>query len=219
MSKTKITTKKFYNKWLYKITLRIPGVAILRLYSLSNIADQSFADINRNVFSTLTRAIENKDTLSKVCTFLLKYQSSDYGKRIQLSNIDLYTNDTEFYNSALEQFSQLVVHRFEPNPNTIDLLEANRSIIVSKLPHNVYQYRVFLLPHKMHRDDKQAYLAWVQNQPKIKISISIMSWFFTTDWNWDCRYILVEDEATLLMLKLRNPSVVGRVYNYVISDK
>jgi hypothetical protein len=40
-----------------------------------------------------------------------------------------------------------------------------------------------------------------------------------TEWNWDRRYVLVEDEGTLLMLKLRNPEVMGSVYNYVLSDK
>jgi hypothetical protein len=40
-----------------------------------------------------------------------------------------------------------------------------------------------------------------------------------TDWNWDRRYVLVEDEGTLLLMKLKNSEVVGTVYNYVIVDK
>jgi hypothetical protein len=31
--------------------------------------------------------------------------------------------------------------------------------------------------------------------------------------------VLVEDEGTLLMMKLRNSDVVGTVYNYVVTDK
>jgi hypothetical protein len=70
------------------------------------------------------------------------------------------------------------------------------------------------------KDEKERFISWVKNQnSKIRLTNSVIKWFINTDWNWDRRYVLVEDEATLLMLKLRNSSVVGRVYNYVISDK
>jgi hypothetical protein len=31
--------------------------------------------------------------------------------------------------------------------------------------------------------------------------------------------VLVEDESTLLMMKLRGADVVGRVYNFIVCDK
>jgi hypothetical protein len=40
-----------------------------------------------------------------------------------------------------------------------------------------------------------------------------------TDWNWDRRYVLVEDKNTLMLLRLRNSEVVGSVYEFVLSDK
>jgi hypothetical protein len=67
---------------------------------------------------------------------------------------------------------------------------------------------------------KQQYLEWVKRQtPRITCTPAIEKWFLTTDWNWDRRYVLVEDESTLLMLKLRNAEVMGRIYNFVVSDK
>ena len=48
---------------------------------------------------------------------------------------------------------------------------------------------------------------------------AVSTWFVDTDWNWDRRYILVEDEQSLLMLKLRGSEVVGKIHNFVISDK
>jgi len=91
-----------------------------------------------------------------------------------------------------------------------------------KLPHNKYQFRVYLLPHKLAGDteEKEKFINWMKTQnSKIRLTDTVIKWFMHTDWNWDRRYILVEDEPTLLMLKLRNSSVVGRIYNYVISDK
>jgi hypothetical protein len=86
----------------------------------------------------------------------------------------------------------------------------------------MYQHKVFLLPHKLAGDDegKQKYLNWVDTQgDKIKISECTKQWFLATNWNWDRRYVYVDSEQTLLMLKLRNPDVIGRVYDYVVVDK
>jgi len=40
-----------------------------------------------------------------------------------------------------------------------------------------------------------------------------------TEWNWDRRYMYVEDEMTLLMIKMRSSEVLGRIYEYHIIDK
>jgi hypothetical protein len=70
------------------------------------------------------------------------------------------------------------------------------------------------------KEGKQKYIAWLKTQEdRVTCTPAVEKWFMTTDWNWDRRYILVQDESTLLMLKLRNSEVVGRIYNYVVSDK
>jgi hypothetical protein len=51
------------------------------------------------------------------------------------------------------------------------------------------------------------------------MSEAVKTWFIHTDWNWDRRYILVDEESTLLMLKLRNSDFMGKIYEYVIVDK
>ena len=72
----------------------------------------------------------------------------------------------------------------------------------------------------MIREDKNNYLDWIKKQdPRITCTPALEKWFINTDWNWDRRYVLVEDEATVLMMKLRNAEVVGSVYKFVISDK
>jgi len=70
------------------------------------------------------------------------------------------------------------------------------------------------------REDKVKFIEWVEKQkPRITCTNAVKEWFIKTDWNWDRRYVLVEDEQTLLMMKLRGPEVVGKIYNYVICDK
>ena len=222
--KTKITNRKFYGKWLYKATLKLPGVALLRLRTLKEIKEFCLNENPpENRYSVWHRAYNNREMIYDICVFLENYDEKSFTKRLERDSIDFYSNDKEFYNNISTKFLEVLEHRFEPNESTINLLkESSNSIAVKKLPKNRYNYRVYLLPHKMAYDleGKKKYIDWIKNQtPKITCTKAVENWFIKTDWNWDRRYVLVEDEATLLMLKLRNSEVVGRIYNFVISDK
>jgi len=221
--KTKRTNRKFYNKWLYKVSLNVPGVGFLRNHSLEYIIEFCNTDLSdHRQHSLASKAWHNRDQLIKLVSFLSSYNSELWSKRIEHNLIDIYTNDIEFYNKLSKEFEQDILHRFEPPAGLTDLLDQPQIIISKKLPHNKYRHKVYLLPHKMagEKEEKKRYIEWLKLQrPRITCTPAIESWFVKTDWNWDRRYILVEDEHTLLMLKLRNSSVVGRIYNYIISDK
>jgi hypothetical protein len=222
--KIKLTSRKFYGKWMYKISLRQAGCAIFRNYSFDDIKKLCLNSSNVDrPYSVHQKAYLNKEDIIRLCEALEKYDSKSWTKRIENSNIDLYTNDIEFYKSISAEFKDIIIHQFEPDPATIDLLtDSHSAVAVKKLPHNRYQYKVYLLPHKMagDREGKQRYVDWLKNQgTKVTCTPAVENWFIRTDWNWDRRYILVENEAILLMLKLRNSEVVGRIYNYVLSDK
>ena len=220
MLKADTTNCRFYNKWLYKVTLNIPGVAIFRQNSLEKIPLLNF-DGQKNSYSTMARASLHRQELIALSSFLLKWDSELWSKRIECSAIDIYTNDKTMYNDLFLTFEEVACARSEPNECDLNLLENTGSIVVKKLPHDKYAYKAFLLPHKIK--DKQAkrdYVNWITGQNnRILISDAVKEWFVHTDWNWDRRYVLIEDSQTLLMLKLRNPEAIGRVYDYVISDK
>ena len=220
MLKANTTNRRFYNKWLYKVTLNIPGVAIFRQNSLEKIPLLNF-DGQKHTHSTMARASLHRQELIALSSFLLKWDSDLWFKRIECSSIDIYTNDKTMYTDLFLTFEEIACARSEPNEKNLDLLENTGSIIVKKLPHNRYAYKAFLLPHKIKdRKDKKEYVNWIIGQNhRILISDAVKEWFITTDWNWDRRYVLIEDSQTLLMLKLRNPEALGRIYDYVISDK
>ena len=217
------TNRKFYNKWLYKVTLAFKGANVFRSYSLSDIQEYfSNGTPDDRPYSMLSRAWADKDELIKLSTFLLAYDPTIWTKRIEHSYIDFYTNDREFYDSLAAAFNYRVNQQFEPDAEISELLEQPQSIVVTKLPHNRYKHKVYLKPHKMAGDieGKTKYVEWLKSQsPRITCTPAVEKWFIKTDWNWDRRYVLVEDEHTLLMLKLRNSEVAGKVYNYIITDK
>ena len=69
-------------------------------------------------------------------------------------------------------------------------------------------------------DAKQKYIEWIEMQgEKVRLSKRVKEWFIKTDWNWDRRYLLIEDDQTLLMLQMRSGDAIGKVYEYVVVDK
>ncbi len=226
-SKTKITNRKFYNKWLYKISLIVVGGGMFRVRTLDDIKEfclQTDIDdkTNSSGYNLNAKAYNNREIILELTEFLLGQDSSLWSKRIQTNQIDFYTNDVNFYESLSKKFDSIMLHRFEPGLESKDLLDQPQTIVTKKLPHNKYNFKVYLLPHKLKGDKeaKKKYVDWLKSQsPRITCTKAVENWFIKTDWNWDRRYVLVEDERTLLMLKLRNSEAVGRVYNYVISDK
>lgn len=172
-------------------------------------------------YSHVVRYWKNRDQIKTIATELLGLDKNLWSIRIESSIIDFYTNDESLYNSFALKFAQDIIHRFEPDKNNQELLDKTNCIIVKKLPHDRYNYRAYLLPHKMAGDieGKRKFLNWLKQQDTMTCTSAVENWFMNTDWNWDRRYILVEDEQSLLMLKLRNSEVVGKVYNFVISDK
>lgn len=223
-SKTKLTNRKFYNKWLYKISLEFDGGAIFKDRSVDQVKDFCYGiDPGYRPYSIFYKAHQHKQEILNICIFLEQFDSNSWAKRIEGNLVDFYTNDIEFYNRFSINFSELIKNRFEPSAKMAEVLNDHEFAIVGKkLPHNRYNYRVYLSPHKMDHDveEKTKYLDWLETQhPKIRCSSKVRDWFIKTRWNWDRRYVLVEDDATLLMLKLRNSDVVGRVYKYIISDK
>jgi hypothetical protein len=196
---------------------------MFRMQSLEDLKEFCASDeSNHRSHSIAGRNYKHRDEIGKLANFLSQHSSSLWSKRIESTIFDLYTNDKEFYNLASIEFEDILIHRFEPDLESIDTLNNASSIIVKNLPHDLYNYRVYLLPHKLAKDihDKKKYIEWIKGQgTKMTFTPAIESWFLKTDWNWDRRYILVDNEQTLLLLKLRNAQVVGRIYKFVISDK
>jgi hypothetical protein len=196
---------------------------MFRMQSLENIIAFCNSDeTDHRQHSIASRSYRHRDEMFKLANFLLQNSKYTWAKRIESSIFDLYTNDQEFYNAASIEFKDSLIHRFEPDLESIAALNDTSSIIVKKLPHDLYNYRVYLLPHVLAKDfeAKKKYIEWIKSQgDKMTFTPAIESWFLKTDWNWDRRYILVDNEQTLLLLKLRNAQVVGRIYKFVISDK
>jgi hypothetical protein len=221
--KTKKTSRKFYNKWLYKISLRLEGASSFRIYTLENLKKICLDDNNDAISDRFIASLrKNRAEYLDLIEIFEQLDPKHWSKRIERSLIDIYTNDQVVYNTISEKFQNIVLQRFEPAEGSEKLLDDIGIIVTKKYPHKKYKFKVFLLPHKLAREyeAKQKYVDWLKTQtPRITCTTAVENWFVKTDWNWDRRYVLVEDENTLLLMKIRNSEVIGRIYKYVISDK
>lgn len=211
---TRNNKRKFYNKYLYKISLNAPGVTALRSISPEKFLELDLNDqdspYHRNYW--FSGCIRDRTDVDRICRFLLANDQADISTRLERNQIDMYTNDKNIFHRASIEFIDLLRYRSEPR---LDIGELD-IIPVKKLPHGRFRYKVFLKPHRIKdKESKHQYLNWLESQKKhILMSESVRSWFIHTNWNWDRRYMWVENEATLLMMKLRNPEVLGSVHTY-----
>jgi hypothetical protein len=208
MKNSKPTKRKFYNKWLYKITLNIHGIDYFRYSDLSSVRPRPY----RRTDTFYLHALDEE---------LKSIEKSQWGKRIESNNIDIYTNDRDLFLRLSKRFEDITVHRFEPRDEH-QLSENDYVYIVNQYPHGKFQYKVYLKPHKLRNDEnrKKHFLDWLNTQgDRIRISDSVKNWFIHMNWNWDRRYMYVEDEQTLLMIKMRESDALGKVYKYLLADK
>ena len=161
----------------------------------------------------------DKESIINLHEFLDKLNANEFVKRIERNNIDIYVNDRNIFEDLCLQFSDIIT--LTVSPSNDDAIPSGKTILSNKFPHDRYRYKVFLKPHKIRdAEDKIKYLKWIDSQgDKIRISDAVKQWFLVTNWNWDRRYMYVDDETTLLMLKLRNSEALGSVYSYEIIDK
>lgn len=202
--KIKVTKRKFYNKWLYKVSFLMKGVSYLRIYNYETLDKKDVDPIVRSLSYELS-LIDKKS----------------YAQRVERNTIDIYTNDEKLFNYLFNKFQSNVKSAFEPGKNQDSLDQQQHVITANKFAHDRYQYKVFLQPHKLaNAEEKINFISWLSSQKdRVKISESVKQWFYKTNWNWDRRYMYVEDEQTLLLIKLKNPQAIGTVYTFVISDK
>lgn len=209
---------------MYRVGLKVPGIAILRNYDV----DAAIAallikndDTKMKMPFILPKSRANSEDVIKVCQFLSGLDPKKWAKRIETNHLDVYTNDQEIYDQCKQALEFAVVSASAPESDFIDVLELKNHVAVKKYPHDRYRFKVYLQPHKLKGDTeaKIKFLDWLDTQERILISSAVKTWFKNTDWNWDRRYVLVEDSDTLLMLKMRGSEVCGMIHEYVLVDK
>ncbi len=217
MIQYKPTKKLFYGKWLYKVSYKIEGCSFIRQKLFDDI-DSSFDNLKiTNIYHR--KILNNREDLIRISSELKRLPRESFDLRVETDIIDVYTNDEAIFSMLITVLPEKIRFAQKPQDPTGQQLSDKKTILVKKYPQEKFKMRVYLKPHKMSDpEEKESYLLWLKSVNGVSISDAVETWFYNTNWNWDRRYILVDDEKTLLMLKLKNSNVIGTIYNLVLQD-
>jgi len=217
MIQYKPTKKLFYGKWLYKVSYNVDGCSFIRHKSFDNIESAFLSLKPTNTYHK--KILDNREELVHLTSELQKLPRDSFDLRVETNIIDVYTNDEAVFTRLIFLLPENIRFAQRPQDPTGQQLADKKTILVKKYPQDRFTMRVYLKPHKMSDiEEKENYLKWLKAVDGVSISEAVESWFYNTNWNWDRRYILVDQEKTLLMLKLKNSNVIGTVYNLVLQQ-
>jgi hypothetical protein len=205
----------FYDQYRYSLKLRMKDFSCLRemrkpLISLSDVTEtvaRRFEQRAKLGYWNYDRGVPVRnqvdlDCLSDLLTFLWPIRdqiklvfSGDWGY--------IYSNNK----SLLQQIgNKHYVHTYYIKEAVVD-----RPKDTILLKSSAYRFRSFLRERLWTWDDKNRVLAYLENQPDIKIGRGLQYWLkYETRWLWTRRYHYFDhnDEKIQLMLQLICPGIV-----------
>ena len=212
------TDRLYYDQYRYSLKLRMKDFSCLReirnqnasLESASLVVSKRFEQrlnysrfYSRNPYSDefsvrqhdLENLLEMLRTLWPVRDQIKPVFSGDWGY--------VYANNKQL---LLSTSSQHYIHTYYIKEAVI-----NRPKDTIRLQSSPYQYRSFLKEQLWTPADKACILAYLENQPDIKISRGLTHWLkYDTRWPWSRRYHYFDhtDAKIELMLQLICPGII-----------
>lgn len=206
-----VTTKLFYDRWLYKLVVRNDVASIFRNKKLNHARDsldrlQAQADSKVTQLQHFTgfyiwevsyRDFEDAKTIYKE---LVKFE--DCGVRIETKFISIYANDSKWLRKMMLDIDP--VNRFEwwqPNSQFVDLLQSNK--IVSSIKG--YKYKITL------SDTNEEFGRWIKNnRNKVKIG-NIAYQKMLNNEHVNGYYFYVPNDKILLLIEMLLADKIRRV--------
>ena len=190
---TKQTTKRFNNKYKYKIVLVLRSASWFRGCEFENVAKglQEQSNPNASHWTIKLNSIEQSYTLSLLVT-LKKYK--DYELRVESPFISYYTNNE----SEVEQLAKLDPSRVKyvsmPAVGTENVLDQG-TIIVKNID---FDYKVTMGRTKQNFTN---FVEWCEGKDKIRMPKRAKA-DLSKDRCWGGSHFYVKDEKTLTLVKM-----------------
>ena len=202
----------------------MPGGRLLSFYSTSDILNFITSPETVGHYRWQIDAVDNirkqKQDWCKFIFLLNNIPNGEFQKRSESDVINVYTNDENFISSCKIDLAHRIVELYEPTSESLSLLNTEEKVIlVNKLPYKKYNFRVIIKPHKLNQQQKEQFIKFLENNPGIGLQENVKKFILTNKQNWDRRYIYVDGEKTLTMLKIAFAEAVSTIHRYVINDK
>jgi len=199
------TTKLFWGKYLYKLTVNNGIGHIFRDKNFSYVREvldklqQQYESGEPLILSSFSRETPVKELSFLDARKLYKFLSKndDYMLRIEGATVSIYSNNKEWLHTLKSAVNKTnLLELWEPNPNHLSQLDAN-TIMVDK--GNGYEYKVTFGPKIA---DTAGFANWAKsNQKQVRVGPTLMDNLECSRYVSDL-YFYARDEKTLRLCEL-----------------
>ena len=210
------TTKLFYSKWPYKVSVRTRGAYLIRFYG-AEILIRRFDDPTDNFSYHRLKPHELED-LEKCARNVLKLKNIPNIKyRYEGGTINLFTDTIEVFDIICNTFLSKIVEVWKPtNDFEIQHLKDNiNNVIVDVLPYNKYKYKV-VLRYNTPAAIRESIFKWLGNNQFSTRPSNATRRFLTCHSYIQSPFIYIEDDKTLMMLQLIAGEQIKKTEKYII---
>lgn len=220
----------WYNKYLYKSTFVIPGIHIAR----NHLNEQEINDrldeikdvdatwkqiIFKNVLELFNANKEQILTFTKITEE--ERRNKKLFVRIQEPYVSIFSNTLETHKRLEKSFPDALYSISHPDSRMSEFLMQNKnSIIVDKLPHNRYRYKVIINNYSVKHSIPKQLLEWGDAQgDAVKFSSKTKRYFKSPVLYLDQGFLYIEDDSTLTMCNLFLAKCPYRIIKYVLDSE
>lgn len=194
------TSKLFYNKWPYKLVVRLAGTGSVKREGCTKTMEYcKLPDWGK------WQEI-NKQELSLFCKRFKQFEDKEIQLRVEYRNMSIFCDDETMLDKMTQELQFWVCEIWKPESAAdLAVLKASRArkVMCDLLPHGKYQYRV-KIKSMMDLNTRANFQNWINNYgDKIRVSDHTIKWFSSGKggYGWN-PFILVSDSATLSMVGL-----------------
>lgn len=212
------TNKLFYGKWLYKIETKTPGASLIKHWGFERV--RSACEHGGNKFSGRTFTDAEKKHLSEYLKSIEPYFNRELKTRVEHNTLNFFINDYQLYKDLSKVLEKWVVSLTEPVNETEarSLQEKSSTVLCNHLPHNKYQYRVYI-KSMMPNHQRQQFKEWLSNyRDKIHYSKSTEEWLNGKTYYSQSPFLYIEEQGLLLMIRLYLGSWVKKTHEFVLRN-
>lgn len=206
------TNKLFYNKWIYKIVVRVRRrnhqYNYFSFYPYSKVSAES-EDVSIPTYLTLRSRLS------------AEFDHKKYTCRVEGQRASIFCNEKEVLDKIEKLCVDSVVSIYEPESSQeIDVLtnQTRRKVLCKRLPKQLYQFKFHIFPH-MGPEAKLSFWEWTTkyDQTKICLTKGTRNWL-TKHGYWSSCYGYAADEKTMSMICLYLGSNIRYIEEYVPRD-
>lgn len=198
------TNKLFYNKWIYKIVVRVRRRSYYNTAIFSLPVDESLP-----VYTALRSSLS------------ANFDHKKYTCRVEGQRASIFCNEKEVLDSIEKMCTGFIVSIYEPESSQeVEILtnHSRRKVLCKNLPKQIYQFKFYIDSH-MKDETKLSFWKWTIKYDKTKICLteSTCDWL-TNHGYWNSCYGYAADEKTMSMICLYLGSNLRYIEEYVTRD-